>query len=422
MKKIALKYGAESFGFEFDENLWTVLANDEAFSAPLADWRLNEIFDAPIDSPPLEDIVNTGENVLFVVPDATRQVGAGQVLNLLVRRLIAGGVLPSDIAVVIAAGIHRAATDAEKREILTPFIFQRIKTLDHHARDLMRLTDFGETSDGIPVRLNSLLREYRHIVLIGGVTFHYFAGFTGGRKLICPGLAASQTVSATHKLAFDFETMTRRKGVGAGILDGNAVHEAFLDAARKVKISFAVNTITDSSGAITDIFCGDWQTSHRAACSFYKEKFAVQIAEKRDLTIVAGGLPQDLNLIQAHKMLDAAAQATRRGGKIIWLAECVEGVGRDDFLEWFAARNSAELAENLREKYRVNGQTAWSLMKKTEDFDVTLVTSLPPDVTAQIRVKTAPNLSAAVSEISPAAKGYILPFGAKYLPISTAEN
>src|SRR4029079_4819086 len=129
-----------------------------------------------------------------------------------------------------ATGIHRRVTENEKSSILTPFIAQRIKTLDHDLSDLMQIVRLGETSGGIPVELNRALTEHDHVVLVGGVSFHYFAGFTGGRKLVCPGLASSKTVSATHKLAFDCEKENRRDGVGPGLLDGNAVHEAFMEA------------------------------------------------------------------------------------------------------------------------------------------------------------------------------------------------
>ena len=97
----------------------------------------------PIDSKPLEEIINTGETVLIVVPDATRQTASGQIVNLLVRRLIANGTMPFEISIIFATGIHRKVTEDEKRELLTPFIFQRIKTLDHNARDLMQIAGLG---------------------------------------------------------------------------------------------------------------------------------------------------------------------------------------------------------------------------------------------------------------------------------------
>lgn len=410
MPTIQLKYGRTAIPFEFDEGRFEVLGGSSQMTK-LSDVELGEKLDHPIDTKRLEEIVGPGENVLIVVPDATRQTAAGQIVNLIVRRLIANGTVPFEISIIFATGIHRKVTEAERNEILTPFIAQRIKTLDHDPRDLVQLVRHGETSGGIPVELNRALVENDHVVLVGGVSFHYFAGFTGGRKLICPGLASTRTISATHKLAFDLETRSRRDGVGTGSLDGNAVHEAFVDAVSKVRPAFVVSTIVDGAGDAADLYCGDWMTSHRAACDAFMRDHTVQITGKRDLVIVScGGSPHDINLIQAHKALEAASHACTDGGTIILIAECTDGLGRDDLLNWFDAENSIALADRLCEKYQVNGQTAWSLLQKAERFDVRLVTGL--DI-AQLK-KMRLSLEQSLSNYSNGT-GYIIPNGAKIM-------
>ncbi|HEV8592280.1 MAG TPA: lactate racemase domain-containing protein, partial [Pyrinomonadaceae bacterium] len=230
MPQIHLRYGNTSIPFEYDPDRFDVLGTGET-SPPLSDIELGAKLDQPINSRSLEEIVEPGQTVLFVVPDATRETACGQVINLIVRRLIANGTSPSEMNVIFATGIHRLVTEDEKRKILTPFIAQRIKTIDHLSDDPRRLYRMGETSGGIPVELSWTLTEFDHVILIGGVSFHYFAGFTGGRKLVCPGLASTKTISTSHKLAFDCEKRDRREGVGTGRLDGNAVHEAFVEAA-----------------------------------------------------------------------------------------------------------------------------------------------------------------------------------------------
>lgn len=423
MARINLRYGKAEIPFQFDEEQFEVLGNSRE-NKFLTDVEIGEKFDRPIASPPLEEIINSGESVLIVVPDATRQTACGQIVNLLVRRLIANGTMPFEIKIIFATGIHRKVSDEEKREILTPFIVQRIVTLDHNAKDLMSLAGldskqfvtFGEINNA-PIELNKILTEFDHIITVGGVSFHYFAGFTGGRKLICPGLASEKTISATHKLAFDCETKSRRKNVGTGILQGNAVHEAFVEVARNVKPSFSFNTIVNENGEVSEVFCGDWIRSHEAACAFYAAKNTLQISEKREIVAVScGGFPHDVNLIQAHKALDSAAQACTDGGQIILLAECADGLGRSDFLKWFEAETSEKLAENLCENYQVNGQTAWSLLQKTEKFDVRVITSLPEYETRRMHMIPARSLDEI--EFDKNKKGYILPFGAKnYLKV-----
>ncbi|PYS89353.1 MAG: nickel-dependent lactate racemase [Acidobacteria bacterium] len=337
------------------------------------------------------------------------------------RRLIADGVEPHRMAIIFATGIHRKVTEEEKRAILTPFIAQRIKTFDHDARDLMRISRVGETSGGIPVELNRALFEYGRVVLIGGVTFHYFAGFTGGRKLVCPGLASSKTISATHKLAFDCERMDRREGVSTGLLHGNAVHEAFVEAASKAKIDFAISAIVNDAGDVTDVFCGDQITSHRAACDTFASQHKISIAEKRELVIAScGGYPFDINMIQAHKSLEAASKACIDGGTIVLLAECRDGLGRDDFLNWFDAEDSGDLGRRLCEKYQVNGQTAWSFLKKAERFKVAMVSSLDEDILGRMRSKKlrADGVEALINEKT---RGYLIPNASK-LQIITGSN
>lgn len=414
MPTIGLRYGSTTVPFEYDERQFDVLEAQQD-KLPLTDVEIGARFDNPIDSQPLEELVGADETVLFVVPDATRQAGAGQIINLLVRRLIADGVEPHRMAIIFATGIHRKVTEEEKRAILTPFIAQRIKTFDHDARDLMQLSRVGETSGGIPVELNRALFEYDRVVLIGGVTFHYFAGFTGGRKLVCPGLASSKTISATHKLAFDCERSDRREGVGTGLLDGNAVHEAFVEAASKAKIDFAISTIVNDAGDVTDIFCGDRITAHRAACNTFASQHRVSITERRELVIAScGGYPFDINMIQAHKSLEAASKACIDGGTIVLLAECRDGLGRDDFLNWFDAADSSELAKRLCEKYQVNGQTAWSFLRKAERFNIAAVTSLDENSLSKMRSRKlrADGVEALINEKT---RGYLIPNASKIL-------
>ncbi len=413
-----LGYGKTFVSLNFDGNQFEILATGKREEKPLSDVEIGAIFDNPIDSQTLEEIIQPDETVLLVVPDATRASACGQIVNLLVRRFIANGTMPFNIRIIFATGIHRLVTNEEKKELLTPFIFQRIKTLDHHPRDLMQLINLGETQNGIKIELNRALKEHDHIILVGGISFHYFAGFGGGRKLICPGLASSKTVNATHKLAFDFERKARRTGVGTALLEGNAVHEVFEEVAEIVAPSFAVNSIVNEQGEATRIFCGNRKTSFYSACEFYAENHSVKITEKRDLVIVSGGgFPHDINLVQAHKALEMASLACNENGTIIWLAECADGLGRPDFLDWFDAENTEKLAEMLREKYQVNGQTAWSLMSKLERFKVILVSNLPENETRKMRLKTAPNLDEALKIVASEEKGYIMPFGAKFLPL-----
>ena len=382
----------------------------------LTDFEVGAALDAAVGSPPLDEIIDSDDSVLLVVSDATRPTASAQVVNLLVRRLVQLGVSPARVAVIFATGMHRRVTEQERLELLTPFIVQRVQILEHDAYDPAKLVSFG-TNNGVEVQLSSALREYSRVIVTGGINFHYFAGFTGGRKSICPGLASAETIKATHTLALDFETGGRKAGVGTGLLDGNAVHEECERIARLVEPAFSINAIVNQEKRAVKLFCGDWQRAHRAACEYYLDHRSSLIPGKRDLVIAScGGFPYDINLIQAHKALDMAAYACNDGGTIVLLAECRDGLGRSDFLKWFESRDSRVLAERLRNEYEVNGQTAWALLTKAERYRVCLVSELPDDEVKQMRMIPARSLAEALAGANDK-EGFVMPRGAAVLPI-----
>ncbi|HEX8775753.1 MAG TPA: nickel-dependent lactate racemase [Pyrinomonadaceae bacterium] len=427
--KIELGYGHGSLSFSYDEGRYRLLVPDghddsnAAAAAPLSDADISEAFDKPIASPTLEEIVSPGESVLIVVSDGTRATASAQIVHLLVRRLVALGVSPRDARIIFATGIHRPVTAEEKRELLTPFIVQRVMTLNHDAGDASQMVSLGTTERGTPIELNRALREHDQLILTGAINFHYFAGFTGGRKSVCPGLASARTVEATHMLALDFERGGRRAGVGAGLLEGNAVHEECERIAAEAAPSFLINTVTDERGRAARIYCGDWRAAHRAGCEDYRREHSLPIDERRAVVVAScGGAPYDINLIQAHKTLDMAAHACLEGGAIILVAECADGFGRPDFLKWFEAENSRALEARLQDAYEVNGQTAWSLLVKAESFRVYLVSALADEDVRRMRMIPARSLDEALTRAGQGAPGYIMPRGSSLLPVSDSRR
>ena len=415
-REFDLAYGNGSLRFVADDDRFRLISDRSASDPPLSDAQIGAAFDSPVASLPLDEIVGSDDSVLLVVSDATRPTASAHIVNLLVRRLVQTGVSPGNIAVIFATGIHRRVSEEEKRELLTPFIVQRIRTLDHDAYDETKLYSPGTTAKGVRVELSAALRDFSRVVLIGGINFHYFAGFTGGRKSVCPGLASAKTIEATHMLAFDFERGGRKAGVGPGLLHGNAVHEECERVAELVSPAFGVNTIVDENKRAVGVFCGDWRLAHRAACEHYLKRHSFAIRAKRDVVIAScGGFPHDINMIQAHKALDMAAHACRDGGTIVLLAECRDGLGRSDFLKWFDVPDSRSLENKLRNGYEVNGQTAWSLMTKAERFRVCLVSDLREQQVEKMRMVPVRSIEQALEQAG-AGDGFIMPRGAAVLP------
>lgn len=417
MMEIQLAYGRDSLSFSYEESRYAILAEDAQHQQPLTDVEIGEALDVPIGSPPFEDLFGAGDSVLIVVSDATRATASAQIVNLLVRRLIQSGIAASDLAIIFATGIHRPVSLEEKLELLTPFIVQRVRTIDHAAYDPAAIVLLGTTERGTPIEINRALKDFSQIVVTGAIGFHYFAGFTGGRKSICPGLASARTIEATHMLALDFEKGGRRAGVGAGLLDGNAVHEECERIAAMVKPRFAVNSVVDERGRAVRVYAGDWRAAHHGGCREYLAHHSTPIEGKREIVIAScGGSPYDINLIQAHKALDMAAHACADGGTIVLLAECRDGLGRPDFLKWFAEKDANALEGRLREGYEVNGQTAWSWLTKAERYRIHLISKLPDEEVRRMRTIPARSVSDVVDNLNGESTGYIMPRGAALLP------
>src|SRR2546421_3713972 len=210
MATIELGYGRSSITFEYEDARFDVLAPNETEARPLSDNEVNAALDAPIDSAALEESISPGETVLIVVSDATRASGSAQIINLLVRRLIQNGIQPGDIAIIFATGIHRAVRPDEKTELLTSFITQRIRTLDHDAYRPSQLIQIGTMKDGTAIEVNRALKEFSKIIITGAVGFHYFAGFTGGRQAARPGVALPRAASGRPAGGPPFSRAARR--------------------------------------------------------------------------------------------------------------------------------------------------------------------------------------------------------------------
>src|ERR687895_1420893 len=164
-REFDLPYGSTSIRFVADDDGFALISDRSAAAPPLTDVQIGAAFDSPIASPPLDEIAGSDDSVLIVVSDATRATASAHVVNLLVRRLVQSGVSPGNMAVIFATGIHRRVTEEEKRALLTPFIVQRIRMLDHDAYDEVKLSSLGVTERGVPVEVNSALREFSRVIL-----------------------------------------------------------------------------------------------------------------------------------------------------------------------------------------------------------------------------------------------------------------
>lgn len=413
---VNLGYGAQQIPFRYDSQQFRLLARHDHTPAPLTDAGVHAALDAPINSPRLEEVVKPHERVVIVVPDATRVAGVNRIAPLLVERLNKHGLSDSQLSFLIGGGIHRAPTAAEIHGILGSDLPGRIEVHPHDANDAASHAALGTTARGTPVVLNRRLVEADRVIVVGAISLHYIAGFSGGRKAVLPGCAAERSIQANHLRSFDLETLEKRPGIASGCLDGNPVHEDMLDAVALLNPSFLVNTVLDGNNEIVAVYAGHWRDAHRRGCDEYLASHTVVVDERRPVVIVsAGGAPRDINLIQSHKAMEHASQVLAEGGTMIALAECAQGLGRDDFLRWFAPGGARATALMLAEDYKINGQTAWGLRRKAERFRMLLVSALDADVVRQMGLEPHTTLESALSVVQ-SAPGYIIPGGLTTLP------
>jgi nickel-dependent lactate racemase len=366
--------------------------------------------------------IKPGKQVVIVTSDITRYTGSEIYLPLLVDRLHTIGVSESDITIVIALGIHRKQTETEHRKILGS-LSGRVRVVDHDCDDPGKLVMLGVTGNGIEVEINRTVAEADHVILTGTIGFHYFAGFGGGRKSVLPGVASRKSCMASHFAVLNpGEGSGRNPRATTGVLNNNPVNQAMDEACAMLEPLFILNTVLAPDKSLLAAFAGDWREAHAAGCSYYAKEFSFAIGAKSDLVVVScGGFPKDINLIQAHKSMEYAAQALKDGGVMILLAECRDGYGNATFFDWFRFAGLDDFEAALRKHYEINGQTAYSLLQKALRFRIILVSRLPHEEVRTMGLTPADDLYQALAlaeELLPEEySAYIIPEGGTVFPV-----
>ncbi|MBV5339961.1 MAG: nickel-dependent lactate racemase [Deltaproteobacteria bacterium] len=418
-----LKYGSTAFTLNLPPDR---MAGVIAPSPVVVDNSPAEIIEAALDGcHRYLSSFRPGERVVIVTSDITRYTGSEIYLPLLVERLNRQGIADRDIEILIALGIHRKQTEQEHRKI-TGSLYGRISVSDHQCDDNDSLTFIGRTSNGIKVSINSKAAAADHLILTGTIGFHYFAGFGGGRKSVLPGIASRKACMASH-----FAVLNQGEGSGknplatTGNLEGNPVHRAMLEGCALAKPAFILNTVLGADKRVIAVYAGDWREAHEAGCRFYREKFAWPLAERCDLVVAScGGFPKDINLIQAHKSMEYAAQALKDGGVMILLAECRDGFGNGTFFNWFRHKSLETFETALRAQYEINGQTAYSLLQKALRLRIILVSKFPVNQVEEMGMLPAQTLDEAMElagRMLPAGwRCYLMPEAGSVLPVAAA--
>ncbi len=284
--------------------------------------------DSPVDSPRLEVLASGRKSAVIISSDHTRPVPSRIIMPQILERLRRGA--PDiDITILVATGFHRATTQNELIEKYGGEIAAEEKIVVHDSRDHSSLIRMGRLPSGGELILNRLAVECDLLVAEGFIEPHFFAGFSGGRKSVLPGIASAETVLANHCSEFIRSPFSR-----AGNLENNPIHRDMLFAAGKAGLAFIVNVVLDHDKRIIKTFAGHAVRAHEAGCRFLSASCKVAVPEAADIVVTGnGGYPLDQNIYQAVKGMTAGETVCRPGGVIVMVAACADGHGGESFYE-----------------------------------------------------------------------------------------
>ncbi len=368
--KINLPFGDTSISVELPRD---VRVEGVSHPRPLEDPK-KELISAllsPVQSAPLSGLVVGDGRICILISDVTRGGSTGCLLGMLLEHLLDLGVEQKRIEIVLAMGMHRGHTPDEIRNHLGVKIVSGYRIVEHNARN-GSFVEVGVTPAGTPCQFNERVADSCLVIGLGTVSFHYFAGFGGARKLILPGISSEKTILANHRLSLLKDAGDGlAEGCRPGNLDGNPVHEDMVAGARMFPAPvFMINTAFDRDGRLVFINAGDMESSHLAAVKWYHSNYSFNISRPYKVVMAsAGGTPRDMNLLQSHKAIRYAADAVDQGGVLLIAAACTEGIGSDSYDDAFRDGREA-VPGRVSSKYTLNSQTAMSTYDLTGRISV----------------------------------------------------
>lgn len=317
--KLRLDYGTDGLSVELPDERATVIEPVFVPPAPNPADTLRQALRSPIGKPPLRELARPGQKIGISVCDITRAQPRQLMLEALFSEM--PGVRMEDVTVFIATGTHRINSHEEIERMLGREIAQRCRIICHSARDNASLVHVGNTN-GVKVLLNREWVNSDFKITTGFVEPHFFAGFSGGPKMVAPGLAGLETVLELHNVA----RIGHPKATW-GITEGNPVHDDVRAIARMTGVDFALDVTLNRDQKITAAFAGDLLQEHAAACVEAKKNAMRAVDRPFDVVVTTNsGYPLDQNLYQAVKGMSAAAKVVKSGGTIICAAECRDGI------------------------------------------------------------------------------------------------
>lgn len=364
--------------------------------APLTDLK-QAVLDAiyhPIDSNPLNELLQPGQKVAFICNDPTRVANSHDFMPILVEELNKIGIKDEDMRIVFALGTHRKMTQEEMIEAVGEDVAKRLPMYNSDCNKQEDFEYFGETSFGTPVWLNKLICDVDLVIMTGTIVHHFFSGFGGGRKAVLPGVAAMETIRRNHSLMMSPDAQL-------GKLHGNPVYEDQMEGVRlfaKEHRMFLFNAILDAKKQFLKIFAGDWEKAHLEACKFVDKVYGVEIDAPADIVIAScGGYPKDINVYQLQKTMDNAWCAVKDGGVVIIIGECEEGSGSAALEKALQEHPSPDaIKAQLEKNFVIGAHKAFAITRLMKKAKFILVSALDKKIASDLLFEAVDNVDKAI--------------------------
>ncbi len=396
---VRLDYGRSGIEVELpDDRVVRELSYKTAAPIPAPDDALLAALSQPSGTPPLGELAKGRRDACILICDITRPVPNEMMLRPVLRILEEAGIPRDRILILVATGLHRANEGDELVEMVGPWIAENYRIENHHGHDQEEHTYLGDSPRGVPMWIDSRYVNADLKLAVGLIEPHFMAGFSGGRKLICPGVAALETIKVWHTPRF-----LEHPCADTGILDGNPVHEENTWIAKKAGCDFIANVIIDAERRPLKFVAGDMEEAFLEGSKFVDSVVTDTVPEAVDIVVTSSaGYPLDTTFYQSVKGMVAALPIVKEGGTIILAASMTDGIGSPEFQSLFEEHASLEAFFEAihNETYFVVDQ--WQLEKMARvcrTAKVKVVTDgLPAETLNRLFVESAPTVEAAVSD------------------------
>lgn len=333
--KYSIPYGKEQIEFEAPEKS-VIFTGEMTNLQKIEDLRSAVLYglDNPIGTPSLKELAKNKKNIVFLIEDSTRDTPLSEIMPVVVDYLNVNGVPDQAMSFLTAPGTHRVMTEQEIRNKLGPDIVRRFMVRQHDANIEADMVDLGHVDAGgymIPVHVNRYALEADLLVGLGNIVPHSDAGYSGGAKILQPGVCDFVTTSATHL------TAGLCPDIPLGMVEGNPCRHGMEEVAKIARLAFILNIVKNYEGDVAGIFTGDFIKAHRAGVALAEKSFKVDMPALADIVVVSSS-PADLDYWQAEKGVTGAYFAVKQGGIIVFAAPCFEGLAHNHprFREWLA--------------------------------------------------------------------------------------